>query len=461
MTLHENALTYLLRFLSGLDDDAVLRTFRIGYTADEEKLAHYDLVFIPSGFFESEHYGTPASIPQSFQEINGIPFLYGKPTVEKRGDTVLVYADLPASAFFFLSRYEEICRRDVRDKHGRFPGKESFAGRHNLLCRPLVDEYGVLIRQWLRSVGKDVPEPEAKVAKLWVTHDLDSPFFCKTLRSVARETFKGKGIFYALKVFFGKIEDPYHTFHWMFQNEEKYLKQAPFAWQTVYFIKAGGIHAYDKPRYKLHSKPIRRLLKDIVSHKALLGLHGSYSAAQNTGASLLEKMALESFIKHRIESGKNKVFLFRSHYLRACEPEDFRRLEKIGITDDFTMGYADVAGFRLGTCRPVIWIDPTRGTLSKLVLHPLTVMDNSLYQKDYMYLNEDNAKEYCAGLFEKTRRFGGEICILWHNTTLVDNGYPGPAVPWARSFYIYILDYLANIETPDTILEESTISSLL
>lgn len=460
MVLHENALTYLLRFLTGLDDEALLRTFRIGYTVDEEKFTHYDLVFIPSGFFESEHYGKAASIPQNLQEINGVPFLYGNPTIEKRGETVLVHADLPASAFFFMSRYEEICRRDLRDKHGRFPGKESLAYRNNLLCRPLVDEYGVLIRQWLRDTGKDIPEPEPKVAKLWVTHDMDAPFFCRNLRAVARETLRGKGLLYALKVFFGKTEDPYDTFSWMFQAEETHLQKMPYPWQTIYFVKAGGTHLHDRPHYRLHSKCIKNLLRDIASHKVLWGLHGSYSAAE-TGASLLEKKHLESFVKHKLDTGRNKVFLFRSHYLRSCEPEDFRKLEKIGITDDFTMGYADVAGFRLGTCRPVIWIDPSRGTLSKLVLHPLTVMDTSLHQKEYMYLSEDNAKEYCAALFEKTRRFGGDICILWHNSTLVGNAYPGPAVPWARSFYLYILDYLANMESPDTISEVSTISSLL
>ncbi|MCM1532327.1 MAG: polysaccharide deacetylase family protein [Bacteroides sp.] len=460
MTLHENALAYLLRFLTGLDDEAILRTFRIGYTADEDKFGHYDLVFIPSGFFEAENYGKAASIPQSIQEINGIPFLYGRPEVEKRGDTVLVHADLPASAFFFLSRYEEICRREVRDIHGRFPGKQSLAYRHNLLSRPLVDEYGLLIRQWLRSAGKDIPEPEPKVGKVWVTHDLDQPFFCKSLRSVARETIHGKGLLYALKVFFGKIDDPYDTFSWMFQAEEEHLKKMPYPCQTIYFIKAGGVHVYDKPHYRLRRKRIRRLLQEIASHKVLLGLHGSYSAAE-IGASLLEKKQLELFAKRRLGIGRNKIFLFRSHYLRSREPEDFRKLEKIGITDDFTMGYADVAGFRLGTSRPVVWIDPARGTLSKLVLHPLTVMDSTLYQKEYMYLNEDAAKEYCAGLFEKTRRFGGDICLLWHNTTLTGSAYPGAAVPWARSFYLYVLDYLANMESPDTISEESTISSLL
>lgn len=460
MTLHENALAYLLHFLTNIDDETVLRTFRIGYTAEEEKLAHYDLVFIPSGFFESEQYGKASSIPESLQEIDGIPFLYGSPSVEKRGDTVLVRADLPASAFFFLSRYEEICRRDVRDKHGRFPGKESFAYKNNLLSRPLVDEYGTLIRKWLRLSGKSIPEPEPKISKLWITHDLDAPFFCRSLRSAARETLRGKGFLYASKVYFGKTEDPYDTFPWMFQAEENHLGKLPYPWQTIYFIKAGGTHIYDRPHYRLHTRRIRRLLRRIAAHKVLFGLHGSYSAA-GCGASLLEKRHLESFLKHRLGIGRNKVILFRSHYLRSLEPEDFRILEKIGITDDFTMGYADMAGFRLGTCRPVVWIDPTRGTLSKLVLHPLTVMDNSLYQKDYMCLDEGNAQEYCASLFEKTRRFRGDICILWHNSTLVGDAYPGPAVPWARSFYLYILDYLAHMEAPDTISEESTISSLL
>lgn len=460
MVLHEKALAYLLHFLSGIDDEAVLRTFRIGYTSDKDKFQHYDLVFVPSGFFESENYGKAASIPQGeLPQINNVPFLFGKPEIERREQCLLVYADLPASAFFFLSRYEEICRREVRDKHGRFPGRESLLYKNKLINRPIVDEYGVLIRQWLRDIGKDIPEPAHKVAKLWVTHDLDAPFFCKTLRAWARETLYGKGFSYGFKVLIGKIKDPFDTFSWMFDVEGKYLKNLPYPQQTVYFIKSGGTDIYDKPHYKLGRKNVRRLIKEIASHKVAIGLHGSYSAAKND-ASVIEKKRLELFLRHKLKIN-GKVFLFRSHYLRSCEPESFRKLEKIGITDDFTMGYADVAGFRLGTCRPVIWIDPCRGTLSKLVLHPLTVMENTLYQKDYMYLNEDAAKEYCASLFEKTRRFGGEICLLWHNSSLLDNGYPGPAVPWARSFYTYVLNYISNMEKPDTLLDESTISSVL
>lgn len=443
MTLHEDALAYLLQFLTGVEDEQVLRTFRIAYTADEEKFAHYDLVFVPSGFFESEHYGKAQSIPDKPLYINDIPFLYGSSLVEKRGETLVVHADLPASAFFFLSRYEELCLPQTRDVHGRFPGKASFACRHGLLQRPLAEEYGVLIRNWLRSMGKHIPEPEPKPAKLWITHDLDAPYYCKGLRSVLRETLYGKGFRYAFQVHRGVMEDPYDTYAWMFETEEKHLQHLSYPHQRVYFIKGGGCDVYDKPHYKLTNKHVKRLMHRLDAQKTTFGLHGSYSAEKD-GSLPEEKKRLEDFLRHKLGKQRNKVFLFRSHYLRSCEPKSFHELEKAGITDDFSMGYADVAGFRLGTCRPVVWIDPMRGLLSRLVLHPLTVMDNTLYKQDYMNLSEEQAKECCARLFEATCRHGGEICLLWHNSALSEF-YPTPAVPWVRSIYEYVLAYLENM----------------
>ena len=60
-----------------------------------------------------------------------------------------------------------------------------------------------------------------------------------------------------------------------------------------------------------------------------------------------------------------------------------------GITDDYTMGFADKAGFRLQTTRPVRWLDPVTFELTDLVLHPLTVMDTTLASEQYMHLDEE------------------------------------------------------------------------
>ena len=106
------------------------------------------------------------------------------------------------------------------------------------------------------------------------------------------------------------------------------------------------------------------------------------------------------------------------------------------------MGYADRAGFRLGTCRPVRWIDPATGKLSGLTLHPLTVMDNTLFQPTYMGLDFEQAKACCVRLFREICRHGGEACLLWHNTNVTTGPYPRPEHPWVRDLYTALLAYL-------------------
>jgi len=64
------------------------------------------------------------------------------------------------------------------------------------------------------------------------------------------------------------------------------------------------------------------------------------------------------------------------------------------------MGYADMAGFRLGTCRAVHWINPVKKELTSLKLHHLTIMDVTLSEKKYMYMNAHDALQYCKVLFK-------------------------------------------------------------
>ena len=74
------------------------------------------------------------------------------------------------------------------------------------------------------------------------------------------------------------------------------------------------------------------------------------------------------------------------------------------ITDDFTMGYPDVAGFRLGTSRPVHWINPENKRISPLILHPLAIMECSLNEPVYMNL------DYEGHLLLNTTHQTGGIC---------------------------------------------------
>lgn len=423
---------YIIRFLLGVDRAGAYSSL-IGYTSDVRLFHKYKVVIVPSGFFQSSVYGTPESLPQlPLKEIEGVPLLFGTPKEECFEETWVIYADIIASSYFLLSRYEEIQKRDIRDKHGRFPGKESLPYKAGFIHRPIVEEYGKLLRHWLRKACVRIPEPQPELQKIWLTHDVDAPFFCRSLRNICRETLKGIGFRKALKLYQGPLEkDPYYTFPWMLEQDSLMKNRFGDRCHILFFLKAGGRHANDKPHYQVRSHDIQKLLHLFKKNKALLGLHSSYEAGIYPDLIPEEKMRLEHDWK------LENIHLNRHHYLASREPEDLTKLIKAGITDDFTMGYADVSGFRLGTCRPVKWINPMTRQLTSLTLHPLSVMDCTLSESQYMGLSPDEAYQYCAELVREIRQHRGEIVWLWHNTS-----FAGTESDYHKKLYVRLLNLL-------------------
>jgi len=82
------------------------------------------------------------------------------------------------------------------------------------------------------------------------------------------------------------------------------------------------------------------------------------------------------------------------------------------------MAYADRAGFRLGTCRAVKWINPATPQLTSLTLHPLTLMDSTLNDKRYMNLPADEALRYSKSMIDEVKKHNGDLVLLWHNTSV-------------------------------------------
>jgi hypothetical protein len=213
--------------------------------------------------------------------------------------------------------------------------------------------------------------------------------------------------------------DPYYTFPALLEADRRTAQIFGENDCLIYlFYKAGGSDAADRPRYNLHGRDMRKLYNLALSYHAGTGLHASYRAGKKPSKIKSEKRRLQRHLSP-------EIYANRHHFLASREPEDMGILEKLGFEDDFTMGYADVAGFRLGTARPVYWINAAKRRLSsKLRLHPLTVMDSTLSESKYMGLTESEALDYCAGLINESRRMNGEVTLLWHNTSVVDGtGY--------------------------------------
>jgi len=126
-------------------------------------------------------YLTEESLPElPLREFQGIPVFYwgSKSPLDKelpnRISTV-ISADLIASSFFMLSRYEEVLVSEM-DKFGRFPAQASVAYKAGVLHRPVVDEYIDLlwniISDLTKSLIRRLPWREKSFA-FCLTHDID------------------------------------------------------------------------------------------------------------------------------------------------------------------------------------------------------------------------------------------------------------------------------------------------
>lgn len=240
--MNNHALHYIIRFLLGEDIPGEI-VAAIGYTNNIKHFERYSIVIIPSGFFSSRVYGTASSLPElPLQEIEGTPLLFGSPLVELVGETLVIHADIIASTYFLITRYEEIIQRNVRDEHGRFPGKQSLPYRAGFLHRPIVDEYRLLLRKWLQQYGLRIPDVKKEIQHIYLTHDLDMPTLYRTWKGVIRSVRDKRGILQSVQGKYGPLEeDPYYTFPWLFEQNNVLREQVgKDICQAILFIRSGG-----------------------------------------------------------------------------------------------------------------------------------------------------------------------------------------------------------------------------
>ena len=443
---------YLIDFLVGSlwvqseGDDRFQRRFEaVGYTDDPEQMKLYPIVIIPSGFFKMDVYGTEESMPTlPLKTWRGIPLLFGEPREEwsADGSQLIIYADLLASTYFLISRYEEMYRRSERDSYGRFPGKSSLPYRAGFLHRPIIDEYGEALRQILLETGiaerhnLRLEERPQTFCRVNLTHDLSRPYNYRGWRSFLRAWLKQKKspLEAARLSFSADVEDDYFTFPKFLKWDRNTCDSLGRDRSDIFlFIRMPSRHPLDKPYYSLHSLYLRRILSIAAKHKVLLALQCSYAAGHQSELISKERHQFEKAFRQRPRG-------LRHNKLTSCEPEDLLQAYVSGFRNDYSMGYADVVGFRLGTCRPVKFINPNTRLLTELILHPLVLRDLTLSDQRYMALEQDEAERIAHDLIRTTARYNGELTLLWHNDLLSQKTHP-----WHSVLYRSILRLIEEL----------------
>mgnify|MGYP003319005597 CR=1 FL=1 len=141
--------------------------------------------------------------------------------------------------------------------------------------------------------------------------------------------------------------------------------------RNIYFLRNPLFPEYfDRPYLKVESPDMRKLIRELKNNDVELGLHTSYASAEHLELVLQEKKSIEMAIGRKITTNRN-------HYLRLITNNQLDTLVEAGVKEDFTVGFAEMPGFRMGTCRAVKYINPDTLEVKDLILHPLTMMDGS------------------------------------------------------------------------------------
>lgn len=425
--IDKSSIDYLISFLFGEQGaDAV------AYSDAPIEQINASVVIRPSSFFGQDSFGKKNSMPVlPLKQWHGMPILYGEPSDSLENGKLLIEADIIASSFFLMSRYEELINPD-RDQYGRFPGRSSLPYRAGFLHRPIVEEYAQTVINLAMENGIPLQRlPQNTFSSIYLTHDVDVPWERFSLKQAIKRTAgilkrEHKIDFYPMKNWLGyPASDPRYTFEDIIQLDAMVTEATP-----IYFVKSGGTaHPADSFIY-IKTKAADRLIRRLKSSGALIGYHASFDAGQHP-EQIQEELACLRAVS------ETEISLNRNHYLCSIQPADFYTLIENGIKEDYTMAYADIAGFRLGTCRPVRWISPYDGRVTSLILHPLTIMECSLSGSQYMNLKYEEMRKYSYQLVDTVYHFGGELSLLWHNQSLMEGDIH-------RDLYIWILNYIAD-----------------
>ncbi len=387
---------------------------------------------IPSDFFSEGKYLSSNSLPigpilwfdaevptasHCFICDSKLPVLFAsggkKQLYVKHQDNVMTTnADFIASAFFMLTRYEEIVSQRT-DQHGRFPLRDSLAYKEGFHHRPLVNEYAELIWNWIITL---VPQArrKKKTYQIRLTHDVDQ---VRKYGTIPRELRIGASLAIKyqrpwkainhltglMKTRLGYCKDPYDSYDELMDISEQ------LGGTGCFYFMAEDTESRDK-RYEVTSRDVVNVIENILKRGHDIGLHpglGSYLSPEKL---FCQKEKLDKVLGYCDYGG-------RQHYLQWKAPDTWCLYEQAGLTHDSSVGYAEIPGFRCGICMPFYVFDARAGRRLNLKEIPLIAMDTSLFSKKY---NNADGFEIKANLLtsikENIKKISGIYCLLWHNT---------------------------------------------
>ncbi|GAC1417199.1 MAG: hypothetical protein NVS9B7_19300 [Flavisolibacter sp.] len=316
--------------------------------------------------------------------------------------------DLWAAIFFLLTRYEEYLPFE-KDFYGRYGHQNSLAYRENFLHLPLVNIWLEDFRKLL-SGRNSVFETAKNKFSFCPTYDIDIAWayrnkgFIKNMGAIVQLFFKGhwKDMEERILVLQDKKMDPYEAYPWMEALHSRYHLHPIY-----FFLMARSRGKYDK-NTAVDARDFKALIKGI-SAKYRVGLHPSWASVDRKSFLVREKQLLENYCGQ-------KVMRARQHYIRIELPGSYQKLIALGFSQDYSMGYGDINGFRASISTPFHWYDLQKDQLTNLLIYPFCFMDtNAFFEQNYTV---QQAEEELMEFKKIIYAVHGTMITIWHNNFL-------------------------------------------
>jgi hypothetical protein len=325
-----------------------------------------------------------------------------------------------ACTFYLLTRYEEYLS-EFTDEHERFTDAENILVRNQLYQIPIVDHMAFWIAE---KIAENYPEfdVQKRSFQFLTTIDIDNAWAFKnksllvSTGAILKAAIHGQWneLKQRLVVFLRLKNDPYDTYKYILETYKGLLKH------ILFFFLIGDRNQYDK-NISHKNKAFRQLIASLSS-VCEVGIHPSYASNQKPWLFEKEMERLENIIQKPVTQS-------RQHYLKLRFPQTYQHLLKAGITDDYTMGFAGLAGFRAGTCTAFPFFDLSHNRCTSLTVHSFQAMDVTL--KNYLHLEPEKAWQLISELMQEVKKVEGTFICLWHNESLKDTGQ---WLGWKRVF---------------------------
>ena len=316
--------------------------------------------------------------------------------------------DFLAASFYLVSRYEEYLPHK-KDKHGRYLFKNSLSFKHGFIDQPLVNQWGVLVTKKLQSLFPKMIFRK-KEFQILPTMDIDVAYAYKgrsmlrNMRSLAKDIIiRNKERIIERKNVKRGTTDPFDNY----DDYEQLLKKHKLT--GIYFFLLGDYGTYDKNLHHTNQD----LIKLIKKYTTNTGSHLSYASHQSIEKMKIEKRRLENIVGSSVDRN-------RFHYLKFSIPESYQRLISLGYTEDYSMVYPEVPGFRASICTPYPFYDLENESTTQLMIYPTTIMDATC--QDYLKQSPTQALKTIKHLIDTIKAVNGLFVTLWHNDALSEIG---------------------------------------